>query len=129
VDELVLVVQGGFTEEGERIEPINLVPDARIAEYYFTYGLALARLSRCREALQVAQMIQARVPSDELAVGNAVEIENRCRLNLTSVPTIETTDTDRTKSVIRLANCILRVTLSSVNLNAIEIQNNGYQLS
>jgi len=93
VDELVLVVQGGFTEEGERIEPINLVPDARIAEYYFTYGLALARLSKCREALQVAQMIQARVPSDELAVGNAVEIENRCRLNLTSVPAIETTST------------------------------------
>ncbi len=86
VEELELVVDGGITEDGERIEPINLVPDTRIAEYYFTYGLALARLSRCGQALQIAQMIMARVPSDELAVENAGEIENRCRQNLTATP-------------------------------------------
>ena len=91
VDQLELVVNGGFTDDGERIEPINLIPDARIAEYYFTYGLALARLSRCGQALQISQMIIARVPSDELAVGNATEIENRCRQNLTATPeTLET---------------------------------------
>ncbi len=86
VQELELVVDGGFTEDGDRIVPINLVPDARIAEYYFTYGLALARLSKCGKALQISQMIIARVPSDQLAVDNAVEIENRCRQNLTATP-------------------------------------------
>ena len=87
VEQLELVVKGGQTEEGEPIEPVPLVPDARIAEYYFTYGLALARLNRCGEALQVTQMIVARVPSDELAVENAGEIENRCRANLEITPT------------------------------------------
>jgi tetratricopeptide (TPR) repeat protein len=86
VTELGLVANGGFTEAGQQIEPINLIPDTRIAEYYFTYGLALARMNRCGEALQVAQMIQARVPADELAVENAAEIINRCQQNLIETP-------------------------------------------
>jgi tetratricopeptide (TPR) repeat protein len=84
--ELGYVVKGGVTEDGEVIEAINLVPDARIAEYYFTYGLALARLNRCGEALPIAQTIIARVPADELAVGNANEIINRCQQNLVQTP-------------------------------------------
>ncbi|MEW6402680.1 MAG: tetratricopeptide repeat protein [Chloroflexota bacterium] len=87
VSELAYVVNGGFTEDGDRIDSINLLPDARIAEYYFTYGLALARVNRCGEALQIAQMIQARVPADELAQENAFEIINRCTANLSVTPT------------------------------------------
>ena len=94
VAELSLVVNGGLTEEGERIEAIQLVPDTRIAEYYFTYGLALQRVNRCGEALQVAQMIVARVPADQLAVDNANEIENRCRQNLVATPLPLQTPTD-----------------------------------
>jgi len=86
VTELGYVVNGGLTEEGQQVEAINLIPDARIAEYYFTYGLALARLNKCGEALQVAQQLQARVPADELAMENANEIINRCQQNLVQTP-------------------------------------------
>ena len=54
--ELGYVVNGGVTQDGDRSKRITLVPNnARIAEYYFTYGLALSRLNKCGEALQVAQ--------------------------------------------------------------------------
>jgi tetratricopeptide (TPR) repeat protein len=87
VKELTLVANGGLTAEGQRVEAINLIPDTRIAEYYFTYGLALARLNRCGEALKIAQMLQERVPSDEIAVTNADEINNICRRNLNQTAT------------------------------------------
>jgi tetratricopeptide (TPR) repeat protein len=80
--ELAYVVNGGITRDGARVEPINLTPDTRIAEYYYTYGLALARLGRCGDGLRVAQMVLDRVPSDEIAVANANEISNICRANL-----------------------------------------------
>jgi tetratricopeptide (TPR) repeat protein len=91
VKQLALVVNGGFTDDGKQINAIQLVPDVRIAEYYFTYGLVLAHLNRCGEALPVAQTIQARVPADELAVANAIEINNLCQKNLNATPgTIQT---------------------------------------
>jgi tetratricopeptide (TPR) repeat protein len=87
VKELEYVVKGGTTEEGFQMEAINLVPDApRIAEYYFTYGLTLSRLDRCGEALQIAQLIISRIPSDEISVDNANEITNRCQQNLVQTP-------------------------------------------
>jgi hypothetical protein len=101
VGELSLVANGGLTSTGVRVEPLNLVPDTRIAEYYFTYGLALARLNRCGEALQVAQMIVARVPSNELAVENAGEIENRCRKNLVATPLLPATPTAASTATIQ----------------------------
>jgi tetratricopeptide (TPR) repeat protein len=95
VQELSYVVKGGLSTDGLEMEAINLTPDSpRIAEYYFTYGLALARLDQCGEALQIAQLIISRIPSDELAVGNANEITNRCQQNLDaplSTPTVEST--------------------------------------
>jgi tetratricopeptide (TPR) repeat protein len=97
VVELGYVVNGGITDKGEKIEAINLVPDTRIAEYYFTYGLVLSRLNRCGEALPVAQMILARVPADELAVENANEIINRCQQNLLHTPEpLSTSETAQT---------------------------------
>jgi tetratricopeptide (TPR) repeat protein len=89
VEQFKLVVAGGATEDNKPIEPIALVNDSRIAEYYFTYGLVLARLNRCGEALQIAQQIQARVPADEIAVTNANEVNNICEQNLVSPPTPE----------------------------------------
>jgi tetratricopeptide (TPR) repeat protein len=86
VIELGYVVKGGTTEDGKQIEAIELVPDVRIAEYYFTYGLVLSHLNRCGEALPIAQTILARVPADQLAVDNANEIINRCQQNLTKTP-------------------------------------------
>jgi tetratricopeptide (TPR) repeat protein len=86
VKQLTLVVNGGFSDDGRQINAIQLIPDVRIAEYYFTYGLVLAHLNRCGEALPVAQTIQARVPADELAVANATEIINLCQKNLNASP-------------------------------------------
>jgi len=87
VEQLKIVVAGGATEDNQPIEPIPLANDARIAEYYFTYGLVLARLNRCGEALQIAQQIQTRVPTDEIAVANAQEMVNICEQNLATTPT------------------------------------------
>jgi len=89
VEQLKMVVAGGATEDNQPIEPIPLANDTRIAEYYFTYGLVLARLNRCGEALQISQQIKARVPTDEIAVANADEIENICQQNLATTPTSE----------------------------------------
>jgi tetratricopeptide (TPR) repeat protein len=87
VEQLKIVVSGGATEDNRPIEPISLANDTRIAEYYFTYALVLARLNRCGEALQVAQQIQARVPTDEIAVANAQEVAIICEQNLAATPT------------------------------------------
>ncbi|NOT06112.1 MAG: tetratricopeptide repeat protein [Anaerolineales bacterium] len=87
VRELGYVINGGLTEEGVQMELINLTPNApRIAEYYFTYGLALSRLNQCGEALQIAQTILARIPTDELAVEQANAIVSRCQQNLVETP-------------------------------------------
>jgi len=83
VEQFKYVINGGLTSEGVRLDSIPLTADARIAEYYFTYGLALSRLNQCGDALQIAQLLVARVPSDELAVENANAIVSRCQENLT----------------------------------------------
>lgn len=86
--ELSYVVTGGLSEDGYEMQAIELVPNApRIAEYYFTYGLALSRLNRCGEALQIAQLIISRIPADELSVENANAIISRCEQNLQTTPT------------------------------------------
>ena len=99
VEQLKLVVAGGATEDNQPIEPIALVNDTRIAEYYFTYGLVLARLGRCGEALQIAQQIQARVPADEIAVTNANEVINICEQNL-AAPAIPTEAAGATETAV-----------------------------
>jgi tetratricopeptide (TPR) repeat protein len=87
ITELGYVVDGGVTEDGTPIEAIPLVPnDARTAEYYSTYGLALSRLDQCGQALQVARTILERIPADELSVENANAIISRCQQNLDATP-------------------------------------------
>jgi tetratricopeptide (TPR) repeat protein len=82
IQQLGYTVYGGVTEDGVEIESIPLVNDLRVAEYYYTYGLALARTNQCGEGLQIAQMIQSRVPADENAVFAADEIIRICSENL-----------------------------------------------
>lgn len=89
VEQFKMVVAGGATEDNRPIEPIPLANDIRIAEYYYTYGLVLARLNRCGEALQIVQQIQARIPSNETAMANAQEMVNICEQNLAATPTSE----------------------------------------
>ena len=89
VNELRLAIKGGRTEDGFEIAGLPLVNEARVAEYYFTYGLALARTNECGEALQIAQILQTRVPSDENAIFAASEIIRICQENLDN-PAVDT---------------------------------------
>ena len=82
IQQLGYTIYGGSTEDGVEIEGIPLVNDLLVAEYYYTYGLALARTNQCGEALPLAQMIQTRVPADENAVFAASEIIRICSENL-----------------------------------------------
>lgn len=82
IQQLGYAIYGGVTEDGVEIEGIPLVNDPLVAEYYYTYGLALARTNQCGEALPVAQSIQSRVPADENAVFAADEIIRICSENL-----------------------------------------------
>ena len=90
VRELGLVVNGGTAPEGEPIEAQALTPNNyRLAEFYFTYALSLARLNQCGEALKVAQTINDRVPNDETSITNAAEAVNICRQNALATPTLD----------------------------------------
>jgi tetratricopeptide (TPR) repeat protein len=83
VKELALAVNGGIADTGQKVEPIELVPGApRISEIYFTFALALAKVGRCGEALQVAQTVQSLIPTDEIAVTNVNEAMNICQSSL-----------------------------------------------
>jgi tetratricopeptide (TPR) repeat protein len=89
VRELTLAVTGGTTDDGQKVEPIELAPNSpRIAEIYFTYALALAKVGRCGETLQIAQIVQARIPDDTLSVDNVNEAIKACQQNLASSGTL-----------------------------------------
>jgi tetratricopeptide (TPR) repeat protein len=88
VEQLGYVVKGGLAQDGAQLEAIQLAPNSpRVAEYYFTYALALSRLNQCGEALEIAQLIISRIPADTLAVDNANAAIDRCRQNLNQTPT------------------------------------------
>ena len=89
---LTLAVSGGTTEEGQEVVALPL-DYGRVAEYYFTYGLTLARLGECGEALKIAQLIQQGIPEDEISVYNAQEMINICQQILESGATIPEEET------------------------------------
>jgi tetratricopeptide (TPR) repeat protein len=89
VEQLGLTVFGGKTKDGVDVTNIPLTNDTRVAEYYYTLGLALARTNQCGEALQLAQEIQSKVPSDENAAFGASEIIRICQEKLNN-PAVDT---------------------------------------
>ena len=50
-----------------------------VSEYYYIYGLALARQSQCGEALLIARAVMETVAIEEVSVANAQEIINICQ--------------------------------------------------
>jgi tetratricopeptide (TPR) repeat protein len=80
--QLGYTIYGGVTEDGAEITGIPLVNDVFVAEYYYTYGLALARINQCGEAIQLAQTIQSRLPANDVALAKADEIIQICTENL-----------------------------------------------
>jgi tetratricopeptide (TPR) repeat protein len=88
IESLGLAVSGGVTEDGVVVEGIPLDYANSVMEIYSRYGLALARVNRCNEAVQVAQAMLQTVPDDETAVFNAEEIIRICQESPPS-PTVE----------------------------------------
>ncbi len=102
LESLELAVRGGETEDGVVVEGLPLDYSMTIMEYYSRYGLALARVNRCGEAVQVAQAMLQTVPDDETAVYNAEEIIRICQENQenTPTPTIEDGTADQSPTLI-----------------------------
>ena len=86
VEQLDLAIHGGRTEDGHEIIGIPLSDDPNVEEFYFTYGLALARTYQCGEALKIAQELQAKVLDDENVAFAASEIIRICQENLDNPP-------------------------------------------
>lgn len=75
---LSFTIHGGVTKDGVEVKPLPL-DYGRIAEFYYTYGLALAGLGYCSEALPVAQAITSGVRNDEISMYNAQQIVDMCQ--------------------------------------------------
>jgi len=78
VIQLELAIRGGLAEDGREVQGLPLAEpgqavDDRVVEYYYTYGLALAKLDRCEEAVRIFQALLQGVPDNEIAVFNAEE--------------------------------------------------------
>ena len=77
IDMLRIAVRGGVSTDGAPIEGIPM-DYGRVAQYYYTYGLALAREGQCGEALEISQAVQVGLRNDDIAVFNAEEMVNIC---------------------------------------------------
>lgn len=92
VKELRLAILGGVLEDGQDVKGLPLTGgDVRLAEIYYTYAAALARTGQCGEALQVAQEIQSKVPTDEDAMAAADKAIGICEENLANPPSSTST--------------------------------------
>ena len=80
--ELSLAVRGGTTDAGVVVEGLPLQPGRVADEYYSFYGLALAKKSRCTEAVPVFQLILQNIEADQIAFYNANEGITYCQEQL-----------------------------------------------
>lgn len=78
-------VHGGTTENDVVVIGINLSPQD--ADFFYFYGLALARTGRCSDALPVFQAILAGVPGNEIAIFNSQEGIRICEELISNPPT------------------------------------------
>ena len=92
VEQLDLAINGGRTEEGDVITGLPLTDAPLVAEYYFTYGLGLARTDQCGEALLIAQKLETNIPNDENVLFAASEITRICQEALDN-PVVDTPET------------------------------------
>jgi tetratricopeptide (TPR) repeat protein len=95
VSQFELAIRGGTSPEGVFVEglPLNN-SNSRVLEFYYTYGLALAKLGVCTDAVEIFRVILQAAPDDEIAVFNAEEGLVLCgELERTPTPE-ETTDSD-----------------------------------
>jgi tetratricopeptide (TPR) repeat protein len=95
VEQLTLAIRGGTLDEGDSIEgiPLNY---GTVAEFYAIYGLALAKLQRCNEAVPIFQAIRSGVPDDEINVYNAEQGLILCQEGIEETPLENQEDTETT---------------------------------
>jgi len=89
LSELGFAIFGGTTKDGVEIIGIPLSNNQLVTEYYFTFGLALARMNQCGEALKIVQELQSRVSTDEVAMDAANRTIEICQENLNN-PAVDT---------------------------------------
>ena len=99
IEALALAVRGGTTADGIVVEGLPLDYSSTVIGYYSRYGVALARVNRCAEAVQIAQAILQTVPDDETAVYNADYIIETCQENQENPPT-ETPSADESDPTV-----------------------------
>ena len=86
-ENLETAVRGGTSEDGQVVEGIPLSYASGVIELYSRYGLALARINRCNEAVTVANALLQNVADNADGVFNAGEIIKICEENLLNPPT------------------------------------------
>lgn len=84
---LETAVRGGTAEDGQVVEGIPLSYASGVIELYSRYGLALARINRCNEAVSVANALLQNVADNADGVYNADQIIQICEENLLNPPT------------------------------------------
>ena len=84
---LETAVRGGPAEDGQVVEGIPLSYASGVIELYSRYGLALARINRCNEAVSVANALLQNVADNADGVYNADQIIQICEENLLNPPT------------------------------------------
>ena len=82
IDMLTLAVRGGTSPDGFAVEGLPLQPGRVADEYYSFYGLALARLGRCSEAVPIFEFIRQNIAEDQIAFYNADEGISFCQESL-----------------------------------------------
>jgi len=74
VDQLGLAIQGGQLDDGSWVQGLQLDPgDTRVVEFYYTYGLALAKNNQCPQAIPIFEALLRSASADEIAVANSYE--------------------------------------------------------
>lgn len=94
-DHLALTIHGGVSEDGAPVEGMPL-DYGRVAEYYWFYGFALAKMTpnRCTEAIPIFQALLNGVPDYDIAVDNANFGLDLCLENVSeATPEVEATPT------------------------------------
>ena len=89
LSELGFAIFGGTTSEGVEITGIPLSNNQLVTEYYFTFGLALARMDQCGDALKIVQELQSKVSTDDVAMDAANRTIEICQENLNN-PVVDT---------------------------------------
>lgn len=87
IEYLQLAIQGGATSEGVPVAGIPLSYDQSVIQWYSRYGLSLARINRCNDAVAIANAMLQTVADDDNGVFNANEIIKVCEENLLNPPT------------------------------------------